>query len=242
MSWLTFAVLFVMSQLIGAQTPTEILSGARLIADSSTLKATMEMSIAAKDGTKKRSLEIYASFAKDRSSKTFVRIKSPEFLRNMKLLRISNAEGKSETWIRTSQGTRRIAGGGTSESVFDSDFTTEDFGSFDRGAYRALRIEELPGGGSLRVFAEPLGVSEWREIRVSIEKKSMLISMIEYVLKNGTIGKVYRLLEKQELEGAESTKSCIMENPRRGSATTLKIIDIELGLPIKDSLFSKGSL
>jgi hypothetical protein len=218
----------------------DLLASAKLFADASTIKATIEMSIARRDGTKARTLELFMSLPGDGSAKALARVKSPEFLRNMKMLKIRDTAGKSDTWIKTSQGVRRIAEGGADEPLFDSDFTADDLSGFDKGRFRARALEAADGLAWLS--AVPTKGSDWAELRIGLELDTRLIARIDYISKDGSVGKRYRLLERQELGGSVSTRSCAMENLKKGSITTLSITGMELDTGIPDSVFAKGSL
>ena len=230
----------LLASIPAAGSPDDLLASAKLFADSSTIKATIEMSIARRDGTKARTLELFMSVPGDGSAKALARVKSPEFLRNMKMLKLRDAAGKSDTWIKTSQGVRRIAEGGADEPLFDSDFTAADLGGFDRGRFTARALESEDGLAWLSAL--PTRGSEWAELRIGLERDTRLIARIDYILKDGSVGKRYRLLERQELGGSVSTRSCAMENLKKGSVTTLTITGMELDAAIPDSVFSKGSL
>ena len=60
------------------------------------------------------------------SDKLLARILSPAFLREMKIL-LNSSGGQWNTWIKTSQGVKRLGTGSRGESLFQSDFLTSDF-------------------------------------------------------------------------------------------------------------------
>ncbi len=111
---------------INAQETADVVAQrARFFSAGERLRISAKLSVELGPEKKIRELEMF-SLSSSGEDKLLARVVSPAFLREMKVLLISSG-GQWDTWIKTSQGVKRLGTGTRGEALFQSDFLTSDF-------------------------------------------------------------------------------------------------------------------
>lgn len=220
----------------------QLLNEAVIFGNASHIVMTVRMQIDTSRGDKSRGMEIYLQ-TDENASKLLMQIVHPPFLRYMKFLQYKDGQD-SQQWLKTSRGVRRLTGANQSESIFDSDFTVEDFSSIDSEVYSVALLSETVVDGS-SVYTLELTPSytgaQYQRKKLYIDKDTMLIRRIDFFSKN-VLYKQYTLLETQKIEGRLFPRVCIMKTMSQQSSTTIFFDEISLPDTIPSRTFNRGSL
>ncbi|TFH06491.1 MAG: outer membrane lipoprotein-sorting protein [Spirochaetales bacterium] len=221
--------------------PAEILRGAALLGQFSSLETRMTMDITDSRGAKKRDLAAYVE-RKDDETKALVQVVSPAFLSNLKFLSIAS-EAQRDQWISTSRGVRRIAGGTGNEKIFDSDFTVEDLSSYDPEDYAVtLQGTEVIGGVECHVIqAVPNETGMVDRKILYVATGTGLLQSGEFY-KDGVLDRTFALIEYMELDGVPFPRVARMTTVTANTFTILTVTQATSGEDIPDRLFNRSNL
>jgi hypothetical protein len=210
-------------------------------AASITMKITMHLS--AENGSKERGLEVFI-----RRDAGIVRILahvvSPAFLSQMKFLTHRRDDGETSSWLKTSQGVRKLSSTNTEERVFDSDFTVEDFGQINPGEFTidVLADSEVDGVPCAVLDLRPKLKATYARKVFFIEKVDSQLRGIDFFDEGGNFVRQYRLLETRIIGGAAFPVSSVMKDLRGKTETRLTVNEIDTTHPLPDRVFNKADL
>ena len=137
-----------------AETAGEVLSNAHILGEHQSIVMKVLMDIEKSGNSTERKLEIYLEHENTGAARVLTQIVSPAFLRNMKFLLRRGDDGSEDKWLKTSKGIRRLSNANAAESIFNSDFTVEDFSFVNVSDYR-LRFLEDADENEYRIEAVP---------------------------------------------------------------------------------------
>ncbi len=208
--------------------------------ESTVLRAVME--IHSRGGTSTRTVEVSIEREAGGTARILAQVIEPAFLRNLKFLMHRDHRGRSDFWMRTSSGTRRLTGHDNTESIFNSDFTVEDFSYIDVAAYELALLSEQPAGRTIidgrLAQASPTHV---RKI-FTVEDETDLIERVRYMDGNGRMVKEYELLTRQEVSGQTLPHEAVMTNHTEGTFTKLTIVSVDPNARIPARVFNPAGL
>lgn len=225
-----------------AGTAEGILRDSHIFGDAPNLSILATMTIDSGSGTSVRGIEVYVAREERVSVRMLAQVRHPAFLRNMKFLMHRNEDGRTDFWMRTSHGVRRLTGGNRDERLFGSDFTVEDFSYIDPSEYRLTLgpsedAEKYVIDGELRTPAPDHHAKVF-----FVNRATGLIDRVEYVDSNGTIVKVYELLSTQLTSGRTFPHEALMSDLVAGTSTRLTIDSVDTAAAIPPRLFNPGAL
>jgi hypothetical protein len=224
-----------------AETPEQILSDAHLLGNDPNLVIDLTMQIETTQGQKERKLEVYINREED-ESKLLAQIVHPSFLRNMKFLNHRDKNGREDTWLKTSQGVRRLSTANKSEPLFGSDFTVEDLSYFDTSELQLELIESAGDDIHHLIKATPLSRhSSYSYKVIYIDKGSGIVARVDFY-RDKNLYKQYELIEFREINDKLYPVLCRMENFAQDSRTTLFVDHIDIVNAIPGRVFNKGNL
>jgi hypothetical protein len=192
-------------------------------------------------GDQTRRLEVFIHREPDGDSRILAQIVWPAFLTNMKFLVHGEADGGQERWMKTSRGVRRLSNANVGDSVFNSDFTVEDFSYLDEGDYEFSYAPDRDGLTVVRAeLREPAGDVHTKVFRIDGEAE--LIREIDYLGQTGRVVRRYRTISTQRVSGIEYPQHVEMTNLADGTSTSIQIdrIDVTRRLPAR--LFNRAGL
>lgn len=226
------------------RSPAEELADARIFGPDDRARILVVMTIADASGSRQRKIDVWIDRNAD-ESRLYAAIVDPAFLANMKYLRISGKKGGLQQWLKTSRGVSRIAGSGSGERVFGSDFTAEDFGETRPGDFELSFAPQQGDSGRrmIRIAARPRVPSQsysWK--LVSIDPDSRLIYAIEYYDAGNRAIRRYQLEESMPIDGALYPRRVSMTDLRTGGSTVLVLEDISRSPDIPSRIFNPAGL
>ncbi len=232
-----FLILFALVSIEAQDSADEIARRAVFFAASDSLRVEASLRLDLGSEKKERTLELNFS-RKTGSERLFVRIKEPTFLREMKVLQISNS-GKSDTWVKTSQGVRRLGTGLRGESLFQSDFITTDFHIPTKGW--SLAFMDDPQG--LRVLERVADAGlDYATERLYLRSSQYVVEKREFLDASGKALRVFSVSDWQLKEGIPRPTKIAIIKPGSKKMSTLEVVSVDEGISLPDNLFSPGSL
>lgn len=226
-----------------AQGAETLVEGLSLFGSARAVSMRVEMELRLKNGRKDRSLDVFLRQV-DRRTQVLIQVAAPAFLTSMKFLSMRDEGGLETTWMKTSQGVRRLTDSSGGERVFDSDFTAEDFLSVSARRFAlAVLPDSTLGSTACRVVeARPRTAGSYARKLLYIGAADQSLRGIDFLDEGGTLIRRYRLTATQIIDGGTYPQSAVMENLRDGTATALSISRVDLKTDLPDRLFNKGSL
>lgn len=225
------------------QTAREAILSAHILGTSQYTSVEATMEIHGKRGDQTRRIEVFIHRMDSGESRILSQVVWPAFLTNMKFLMHSEADGNQERWMKTSRGVRRLSNANFSDSVFNSDFTVEDFSYLDGSDYD-FSYHGSDGQDGLRVVAAR-AVDSGSEIRTKvfrIDSDAKLIREIDYLNSNGELVRKYRTLETQQVAGLSYPERVEMRDLRDDTSTEITIDSIDTRRRIPARTFSRAGL
>jgi hypothetical protein len=178
------------SLVFAEQSPDQIAQSASFFStrQSQKISATLEVQL----GKERKERELELCFqASDAAKKLLARVTAPAFLREMKVLQISAADA-SDTWVKTSQGLKRLSTGSRGEALFQSDFLTTDFSVPTSG----WRFSPRDGENGSRVLERDGSAAEgFTTQRLFLKPGSSVVEKREFLDASGVAQRVYRVTE-----------------------------------------------
>ena len=236
------ALLLSITAFSAAVEPEELLRDAALFGRFETLTARIDMDIHDR-GVKSRTFELFVEQNGD-FHKAFMHVIAPVFLNRMKFLTIGRVE-RTDQWISTSRGVRRVAGSARTERLFDSDFVVDDFMPPQAGEYE---LRELPNE---RVNGEPARVLEVTPLRgppdysrrvVYISTADRILVRAEYYSDSGELVRLFELHERRLVDGVPFPARATMHTLSAGTYTEIVLQEARTGATIPARIFSPGNL
>jgi len=179
-----------------------------------------------------------------KTTKTYLHIVSPAFLNKMKFLIHRNENGDETKWIKTSRGVRRLSAANSSERIFGSDFTVEDFSAMKTSEFslRMLQPVTVDGEECYAVEAVPLNKNSYSKKIIMVGTKTMLLREVDFFNRDGRKIKQFTLLSTQNIQGKKYPLLCKMENFAKNTFTTLDLKHVDVTHVLPDRIFNKGNL
>ena len=227
-----------------AQTPRSVLEEAYLMGIGENVSLYIDMIINTNTGDKSRQLEIFMR-QDSGGTKILAQIVNPTFLKNMKFLQHRPTDGRDSTWLKTSRGVRRLSSNSTSERLFDSDFTVEDFSPITTEDFQVSFLPEdaNPLPECFAVAAQPLKSDRnYSEKVYYIDRTESILKRVDYYDADGDLVKRYELLEIQEANGRAYPLRSTMEDLSRNTSTQLLFTTVDEDTALPSRIFNKGSL
>ncbi len=228
---------------LSAQTAEELVRSTSFFGSAENVFMKITMTLSSKSGSKERGIEV--SMKRNAGSTLVLAcMVSPAFLSQMKFLTHRQADGRVDTWLKTSQGVRKLAASGGTEKVFDSDFTVEDFTGLDPAGFSCVLlpdavIDDVVCRAVQMTPAAPVGYT--RKV-LYLEKDGLALRGIDYMDGKGTLVRQYRLLRAGTSAGASYPALSVMRSLGSGTETTLEVKEIDAVRVIPEKNFNKGNL
>ena len=242
---LLLSVFFLIQFSVFSDSLTERLDTISLFGSGKNLSFIISMEITGGRGTKSRTIEAFIQ-RDEKVSNILLQVTEPVFLRKMKFLQQKDSKGRETIWMGTSSGIRRVSGRNSSERVFDSDFTVEDFSSVNSENYSFTELTPDLSGGLRRdrIVCELLdtGGTAISKKKLYIDPDTDMLLQVDFLDTSDTLVKQYQVLETQYIDGKPFPKICRMETIGSNSHTVLSILEIDPATPIPDRKFNPGNL
>lgn len=167
------------------------------------------------------------------------RVVSPAFLREMKVLLVSSG-GQWNTWIKTSQGVKRLGSSARGEALFQSDFLTSDF-IIPQSGWGFARDD---GSTGVRVLIRT-GVrgEDFKQQKLYLRTIDSVVIKRSYYDAEGKLIREYNVVEWEAMRGTAErpAKIELSKNSLKGRSF-LEIVSISTDEQIPEGLFLPGSL
>lgn len=238
---LVFAMVVLFGLRVHAD-PQELLRDAALFGRFETLIARIEMEIRDR-GVKTRTLELSVE-QNDEQHKALAQVVAPAFLSRMKYLTIGDTR-RTDQWIATSRGVRRVAGSARDERLFDSDFVVEDFTPPRDGEYEVRQLPDQQVSGELSHVLEvvPKGITTGYARRlVYLSAADRILVRAEYYSESDELLRLFELHERTIVDGQSFPQRATMQTLSTGTSTEIVLQEISTGEPIPARVFNRGNL
>ena len=237
------AVLFVLAvSMLGAQEsdPFSRLSSAHIFGTGTSVEAAADLQIFEASGQTTRGIELYLQREGSLRTRMLAQVVSPAFLRNLKLLTITEG-ANSTTWMKTSQGTRRLGSGGGDQAVFSSHFRAGDFENLNREDYRFAFVPDMRSAPSnTAIEAEDFRNESLRRV-YEIDSATGSFVRIRY-FDDSELVREYQVLEFGSFDGATVPARARMDDYRAGGHTILVVQEYDADARIPARMFNPASL
>jgi len=233
-------ILFFSSALSGySQDAASIAAGSHVLGKNAGIRLSAVLSINDSSGIKERGIDI----SLDRTtggSRILASVTRPAFLRNLKVLQLSEG-GNTETWLKNSQGVRRLSSGTNSEGIFGSDFTLEDLSHFNPDEYTFALMKDS-SGTTHHIEARPLGSSTYGRILIRIDKVDGLLSESIFYDRNNLEMKRFSADKIGTAKSGERyVRTAVIVRPD-GRQSMLDITQYDTDVKFQKQFFAKGNL
>jgi hypothetical protein len=220
-----------------AQDVASILAESHILGYAPNLEIRAEMRIMGRGAVQRRTLQVYLQRSEDGSSQMLVQIMEPPFLQSMKFLQHQNADGTQDRWLGSSRGVQRLSIGDYGQSLFNSDFTTDDFASID---VSVLRLELLESENNI---ARIRATDESGEVRViTVDEQRKLVVGVDYLNGDGDAVRRYTVNSIDSTDDVWHPVSAEMRDLVADTYSELTILSLESVARIPARVFSRGSL
>lgn len=173
-------------------------------------------------------------------SKRFIRFLAPGDVKGMSIL--IESRDNMYVYLPQFQKVRRIAGHARNQSFMDADFSNDDMGAINYAdAWTPTLESETDSEAKLRLRPKAGVDSEFDTLLVSIDKKSGVLTTIEYFHGDKAVKRQTRNFKDITTKDAE-VSSIVMEDLTRKHKTTLQMELVENNKGLSDSLFTKQNL
>ncbi|QTQ16497.1 outer membrane lipoprotein-sorting protein [Treponema parvum] len=239
-----FAVLPVFSQ-----TAYDIMKASRDRYEGDTAVYEMQMTLIAKNGTKR--LREVSYFSKDYGDykRTVMFFLTPKDVTGVGYLVWEyDEEGKDDdTWLYmpAMKKVRRIAGSGKDDYFMGTDFTYNDMGNreLSKDDFSILSEETVDGFACWKIQCVPHDTTERNSRRVYwIRKDNYIAIKGELYNRQKNLERVLSVKDVEQIDGIWTAKTFSMENLASGHSTLLEIKNITYNKSLDDSIFTVASL
>jgi hypothetical protein len=236
-STLVALLTFLFSFGVFAQDAESILAESHILGYAPNLEIRAELRIMGRGAVQRRTVQVFLQRADDGASRMLAQIIEPPFLQSMKFLQHQDADGGQDRWLGSSRGVQRLSVGNYGQSLFNSDFTTDDFAYVDVGV---LQLELLDREGDL-VSIRATDESGGTRI-VTVDEPRNLIVGVDYLDDSGNTKRRYTVNQVGSNGGVWHPVSAEMRDLVAGTYTELTTISLESPESIPARVFSRGSL
>ncbi|MFW5789365.1 MAG: outer membrane lipoprotein-sorting protein [Spirochaetota bacterium] len=219
-----------------------VLRDAALFGRFETLQARIEMEIHDR-GVKARTIELSVEQG-EHGHKALAHVVAPAFLSRMKYLTIGS-ENRTDQWIATSRGVRRLAGSAREERLFDSDFVVDDFTPPREDEYEVRELPDRELDGELCRVLEvlPRGISTGYARRVVfVSAADRILVRAEYYSASDELVRLFELHERTTVDGEPFPRRATMQTVSSGTSTEIVLGEITTDEPIPARVFNRGNL
>lgn len=215
----------------------QILEESSIIGSAERVIYRADMEIFSSRGSKSRKIEIFKEESGDNTYKLLAQVVFPTFLRDMKLLIISENSQESR-WMKTSRGVRSIADSGRTEQIFDSDLDTDDLTNINPDNFNVSLHEKNEDYYIIHAVETNTG----NKRKITICRQMNIITDIIYYNESGSIYKKYELLDSILIDGEIFPKESVVKRPANNTYTVLTFTSIELPDAIPARTFNRHQL
>ena len=210
---------------------------ARFFSVSDKILMTALLTIESGNDSRERNLEL-ALLRTATEEKMLVRITAPAFLREMKILLISSRT-RNDTWIKTSQGIRRLAGSSRGEALFQSDFLTSDF-RIPEGNWQFSTNIQRPGS---IILQRPGGSGDDYSLeRLYLRESDRLVEQREFLDREGKVTRTYIVSSwTSDSEGIRPDR-IELTKPANSNRSYLQFNSDSIKKEFSENIFTPGSL
>jgi hypothetical protein len=236
---LAMSAILICASALAAQDGADALArGAAFFSSGSSHKVTAELTVRLGKESKKRELELNISQSEG-TERLLAKVTSPAFLREMKVLQKSSGDVR-DTWIKTSQGVRRLGQGSKAEALFQSDFLTTDFLIQAQG----WTLSAQDGKDGMRALERPGQKGEdFARQRLYLRSADLLVARREFLDASGAVVRVLDTLGWVDEGGfARPTTIELRKSAKPDSYSVLEIRSVESGVKLSEGLFAPGNL
>lgn len=225
-----------------ALSPAEVLAKADAIQEAETAHILMEQTITTTSG-KTRTFEI-ESWAAGGNDKSVMRFISPAPSAGIGMLSL---EGGDVMWayFPDSDDLRKIASSARNGSMEGSDFSYEDMsgGSWEEDwTPTEMATEDLNGRSCHKLTATPIGNSSYTKMIAWVDTETFVTHQLHYIDKKDRHVKTLAMTGWKEISGTWTPTEMVMHNLKRGSQTSIRMVEVAYGVEVEDRLFTTDFL
>jgi len=209
-----------------------------------TEQAEIQMEIVDARGRKRsRQMQVYTKVGTDSRQRSLLVFTGPADIRGTGLLTVETAAGDDQKLYLPALGrVQRIAGGQRAERFAGSDFTFEDLGSRDPGAYTTRMLETRPDVFVLEAVPTDRA-SQYSRLVLTVDRQRYALRQADHYDRSGRLAKVLRAEDFQEVApGAFRARRLTMEDVQNDRRTVLTFASRQTGRPLSDDLFTERQL
>ncbi len=225
-----------------ALTPAEVLAKADAIQKAETSHILMEQTITTTSGaTRTFRIESWSADGNDRSVMRFI---SPAPSAGIGMLSL---EGGEVMWayFPDSDDLRKIASSARNGSMEGSDFSYEDLsgGSWEEDWTTAEMVsEDLNGRSCHKLTATPKGNSSYSKMIAWVDAETFVSHQVHFIDKRDRHVKTLEMTGWESISGTWTPRELVMHNLKRGSQTSIKMVEVAYGIEVEDRLFTTDFL
>ncbi len=236
------AVLLALPAVAQALTPTEVLARADAIQQADTAHILMEQTITTTSGaTRTFRIESWAAGSNEKSVMRFI---SPAPSAGIGMLSL---EGGDVMWayFPDSDDLRKIASSARNGSMEGSDFSYEDMsgGSWVEDWDTTEMVDEdLNGRACHKLTATPKGNSSYARMMAWVDAETFVTHQVHYIDKKDRHVKTLTMSDWEQISGTWTPRRMVMHNLKRGSQTSIEMVEVAYGMEVDDKLFTTDFL
>jgi len=225
-----------------ALTPAEVLAKADAIQKTDTAHILMEQTITTTSGAT-RTFRI-ESWSKGGDEQSVMRFISPAPSAGVGMLSL---EGGDVMWayFPDSDDLRKIASSARNGSMEGSDFSYEDMsgGKWEEDWTTSEMVtEDLNGRSCHKLTATPKGNSSYTKMVAWVDAETFVTHQAQYFDKKDRHVKTLEMANWEQISGTWTPRKMVMHNLKRGSQTSIEMIEVAYGVEVEDSLFTTDFL
>ena len=190
--------------------------------------------------TRTRAMDVRSKIGDDGRSKSLLVFTDPADIRGTGLLTVETDGGDDQKLYLPALGrVQRIAGSKRTERFAGSDFSYEDLGTRDPDDYDVSMGASTPEAFVLE--ARPRGSdSQYGRIVLTVDRARYAVTKAEHYDRGGELVKVLTAMDFAEVApGAWRGNRLVMEDVRERRQTTLTFTEREVGVALRDDLFTE---
>ncbi len=242
MRTLLIALLLALPSVAQALTAAEVLAKADAIQQADTSHILMEQTITTTSG-KTRTFRI-ESWSADGNDKSVMRFISPAPSAGIGMLSL---DGGDVLWayFPDSDDLRKIASSARKGSMEGSDFSYEDMSGgewTEDWDTTEMVSEDLNGRACHKLTATPKGSSSYTEMVAWVDAETFVTHQVHYFDKKAAHVKTLEMKDWEQISGTWTPRELVMHNLKRGSQTSIRMVEVAYGVEVPDSQFTTDFL
>ncbi len=236
------AALLSLPSIAQALEPAEVLAKADAIQQSDTAHILMEQTITTTSGAT-RTFRI-ESWSRGGDEQSVMRFISPAPSAGIGMLSL---EGGDVMWayFPDSDDLRKIASSARNGSMEGSDFSYEDMSGGNWGedwTTTTMVTEDLNGRSCHKLTATPKGSSSYAKMHAWVDAETFVTHQVHYIDKKDRHVKTLEMAEWKQDGGTWTPTTMTMHNLKRGSKTSITMVEVAYGVEVDDKLFTTDFL